>query len=125
MKRILLIIIGSISLVFGIIGIILPIIPTTPFLLFSLFVFMKSSKKLYDFILSNKYLGPYVQEYVSGKGVSMKSKKKAIFLIWITIGFSIVFVIDKIILRLMLIVIAVTVSTYIWTRKTLKVDSYE
>lgn len=128
MKKIFLIIIGTISLVLGVIGIFLPLLPTTPFLLLSLGLYMRSSKKLYNFILTNKYLAPYVKDYVSGNGIPLKAKKRAICLIWITIGFSIIFVIDEMPLRLMLITIASAVSTYIWTRKTaddrktLKVD---
>lgn len=118
MKKILLIIIGTISLVLGFIGIVLPILPTTPFLLLSLFCYIKSSRKLYDFVLSNKYLAPYVKDYISGKGIPMKAKKKSIFLLWITIGFSVVFVVEKALLRLLLLIIAGSVSTYIWTRST-------
>ena len=118
MKKILLIVIGTISLVLGTIGIFLPVLPTTPFLLLSLACYIKSSKKLHGFVLSNKYLAPYVKDYVSGKGIPIKAKKKAIFFIWITIGFSVVFIIDRIILRIMLLTIAIIVSTYIWTRDT-------
>ena len=118
MKKILLIVIGTISLVLGTIGIFLPVLPTTPFLLLSLACYIKSSKKLHGFVLSNKYLAPYVKDYVSGNGIPIKVKKKAIFLIWVTIGFSVVFIIDRIILRIILLAVAITVSTYIWTRDT-------
>ncbi|AOT71980.1 YbaN family protein [Geosporobacter ferrireducens] len=118
MMKILLMVIGSISLGLGMIGVVLPVLPTTPFLLISLACYMRSSRKLYDFVLSNKYLGPYVKDYVDGKGIPIKAKKRAIFLIWITIGFSVLFVIDKIFLRLMLLTIASIVSIYIWTRST-------
>lgn len=118
MKKILLIIIGTISLVLGFIGIVLPILPTTPFLLLSLFCFIRSSRKLYNFVISNKYLAPYVKDYISGKGIPMKAKKKSIFLLWITIGFSVVFVVEKALLRLLLLIIAGSVSIYIWTRST-------
>lgn len=122
MKKILLISIGSVSLILGTIGIILPILPTTPFLLLSLACYMRSSKRLYDFVLSNKYLGPYVRDYVAGNEIPKKAKKKSIFLIWITIGFSVLFIIDRILLRLMLLTIASIVSIYIWTRNTPEAD---
>ncbi|MGO1712126.1 MAG: YbaN family protein [Senegalia sp. (in: firmicutes)] len=118
MKKAILIIIGSISLVLGSIGIILPVLPTTPFLLLSLACFVKSSDKLYRFILNNKYLSPYVADYMSGNGIPKKAKRRAILLIWITIGFSVIFIIDKAILRIMLLTIASIVSIYILTRKT-------
>ena len=110
--------IGSISLFFGIIGIILPVLPTTPFLLLSLACFTKSSDKLHSFILKNKYLAPYVTDYMNGDGIPKKTKKKVIILIWVSIGFSVIFVLDKMILRLLLLTIASIVSLYIHTRKT-------
>ncbi|KJS21654.1 MAG: membrane protein [Clostridiaceae bacterium BRH_c20a] len=118
MKKILLTIIGTISLGLGIVGIILPIFPTTPFLLLSLYCYVRSSRKLYNFVLANKYLTCYVKDYISGNGIPMNAKKKAIFLIWLTIGFSIIFVVDKLSLRIILLIIASFVSTYIWTRTT-------
>lgn len=118
MKKILFMSIGTISLGLGIIGIMLPVLPTTPFLLLSLACYMRSSKGLYDFIINNEYLGPYVKDYLSGEGIPIKAKKKAISLIWITIGFCILFVADKTLLKIMLFCIASIVSTYIWTRKT-------
>ncbi|MBM7613764.1 YbaN family protein [Alkaliphilus hydrothermalis] len=116
MKRILLIIIGVISLILGVIGILLPIVPTTPFLLLSLSCFMKSSKSFYDYVLSNRYLSPYVNDYLSSKKIPLKVKKRAIFLLWVSIGCTALFVIDKTFLKLMLFAIACTVSIYIWTR---------
>ncbi|SHI84799.1 hypothetical protein SAMN02745975_00744 [Geosporobacter subterraneus DSM 17957] len=118
MMKIILMTIGTISLGLGAVGIVLPILPTTPFILLSLACYMRSSDKLYHFVLSNKYLGPYVKDYVSGQGIPLKAKKRAIFLIWLTIGFSTVFVIDKILIRGMLLIIAGGVTAYIWTRKS-------
>ena len=118
MKRIILIAIGSISLGLGMLGVMLPVLPTTPFLLLSLACFIRSSDRLYNFILNNKYLAPYVEDYVMGRGIPLKAKKRAIGLIWITIGFSAIFIIDKNILRVMLFSIASIVSLYIWTRET-------
>lgn len=115
-KKILLIMIGSISLIVGSIGIILPLLPTTPFLLLSLACFIRSSDRLYDFILNNKYLAPYVKDYMNGNGIPKKVKIRAITLIWITIGFSTIFIIDKSIIRIVLLSTASIVSLYILTR---------
>lgn len=116
LKKVLLIIIGTISLIFGIIGIIMPVLPTTPFLLLSMACYTKSSDRMYSFIIKNTYLAPYVEYYIDGKGIPAKEKKKAIALIWITIGISIIFFIDLQIVKILLLAIAISVSTYIWTR---------
>ena len=116
--KILLLIIGHISLGLGILGIFLPLLPTTPFLLLSLACFAKSSDKLHDFILNNNYLAPYVKDFMKGEGIPKNVKIKAISLIWLSIGFTVTFVIDKTILRIMLLTIASIVSVYIYTRET-------
>lgn len=118
MKKIILLIIGVITMSLGFVGIFLPVFPTTPFLLVALACFVNSSAKMHRFILENKYLGPYVKDYTSGNGIPMKAKWRAVSLIWITIGFSAIFVLDKWSLRILILSIATLVSIYIFTRKT-------
>jgi len=117
MKKMLLMILGTLCLILGTIGVFLPVLPTTPFLLVSLWAYMRSSEKLYNFILTNKYLKPYVEDYVSGNGIPRHAKIKAIALIWLTIGISVLFVVDKLFVRVMLLVTASLVSLYIGTHK--------
>ncbi|NLO20223.1 MAG: DUF454 domain-containing protein, partial [Ignavibacteria bacterium] len=68
-KKFLLIIAGSFSLILGLIGIVIPILPTTPFLLLSAACFFKSSDKLYNKLISSKYLGSYIKNYREKKSV--------------------------------------------------------
>ncbi|HAS73721.1 MAG TPA: DUF454 domain-containing protein [Clostridiales bacterium UBA8960] len=118
MKKIILMAIGTVTLILGFIGVFLPVIPTTPFVLISLACFVNTSEKMHHFVMTNKYLGPYARAYASGEGIPKKAKFKAVFLIWITIGFSVTFILEPLPLRIMLLVIATIVSTYIFTRPT-------
>lgn len=123
MKRILLLTFGFVTMGLGFVGVFLPLLPTTPFLLVSLACFMKSSERMHHFVMTNKYLAPYVKEYASRDGIPKRAKIRAIVLIWITISFTAFVVIDKVLLRVMLYVIAISVSTYIWTRKTAETET--
>ena len=125
MKKIFLLTIGFVTMGLGFLGVFLPVLPTTPFLLVSLACFMKSSDRMYQYVMTNKYLAPYVKEYTSSAGIPKRAKIRAILLIWITISFTAFVVIDKVPLRVMLYVIAVSVTTYIWTRKTAVVEEAE
>ncbi len=69
---------GSISLALGILGIFLPGLPTTPFVLLSAALYAKSSEKLYNWLLDNKYLGPRIKNYQRQKGVPLRGKYKII-----------------------------------------------
>ncbi|MFA7366672.1 MAG: YbaN family protein, partial [Bacilli bacterium] len=68
-KKIIYIILGTISLILGTIGILLPIIPTTPFILLSGYFYIRSSKKIYEWLLNNKIFGKYISNYVYQRSI--------------------------------------------------------
>jgi uncharacterized membrane protein YbaN (DUF454 family) len=119
-KRILLIIAGTLFLGLGILGILLPLLPTTPFLLLAAACYVRSSQRLYDWLLNNNWFGEYFRNYLQGKGVPLKIKLLTITLLWITIGFSVAFVVESFPVRIILILIAVGVSLHALSVQTLK-----
>ena len=113
---------GTISLGFAFAGAVLPVLPTTPFVLLSMFLFDRSDPKYREWILNHKVLGPYVRDYVSSKGIPLKAKIKALFVLWISITLSTVFFISNFYVRIVVLTAASAVSIYILTRKTRQVD---
>ncbi len=89
--KVLLVLLGTISLGIGIIGIVIPGLPTTPFLLLTAGLYVKSSDRLYQKLISSQYLGAYIRNYQSGKGMTLKAKLYSILLMWIMIFISCVF----------------------------------
>jgi len=114
------IVLGSISLGLGIIGIFVPVLPTTPFLLLTAFLYLKGSKKLYDKLMAHQKLGPYIKNFQEYKAIPLKTKVISITLLWITILFSAIFIVNVLWLKLFLIVIAIGVTIHILSFKTLK-----
>lgn len=111
---------GTICLVLGAIGIVLPILPTTPFLLAAAACYYKSSDRMHSWLLNNKWFGEYIRNYTEGKGLPMKTKIIALSLLWITIVFSIVFILQRLLpiqlvlpMQLIMIAVAVIVSIHI------------
>jgi len=109
---------GLIALFLGILGIFLPILPTTPFLLLSAALFMKSSKRLYEWLINNKYLGKYISNYLHHKTISVKTKISSISFLWMTILSSIYFFVEKLIFIILLLVIAIAVTWHILSFKS-------
>jgi len=81
--RLLWVLIGSISVGMGIIGIFVPGWPTTIFLIIASYFYIRSSEKLYNWLLNNKILGIYLKNYYSGKGMPLKAKILSLFLMWV------------------------------------------
>ncbi len=116
----ILFIFGSLFLFLGIIGIIIPLLPTTPFLLLSAACYLRSSKRIYHWLLNHKWLGIIIKNYYEGKGLPLKFKVFTIILLWVTITISIVFFVSLYWVKILLLIIAVLVSTHILTIKTVK-----
>ncbi|MGS0972785.1 MAG: YbaN family protein [Candidatus Izemoplasmataceae bacterium] len=117
-KKIFFISLGFITLSFGILGIILPLLPTTPFLLLSAFFFMRSSKKLYDWLLNHRFLGIYIYSYITFKAIDLKTKIYAISLLWISLVISMI-ILQNIYLSILLMIVGFGVSIHLLSLKTL------
>ena len=103
----------------GILGIFVPILPTTPFLLLAAACFIRSSHKNYTWLLDNRFFGSYIKNYIQGKGIPSKIKVITVILLWITIGLSAWFATQEVAIRVILILVAVGVTTHIVLMKTL------
>ena len=110
--------IGSLSLALGIIGIFFPVLPTTPFLLLTSYFYLKSSKKLHDWLINHKVFGEYIYNYITYKGVKKKDKVKALSLLYLTLSISF-YLVDILHVRIFLVVVAIGVTIHILKLKTL------
>ncbi|SDR04630.1 hypothetical protein SAMN05216232_3257 [Virgibacillus subterraneus] len=119
LTKLLLIIAGSISLALGLLGIILPLLPTTPLLLLAAACYVRSSNRLYEWLITNRYFGSYIENYRLGKGIPLKAKVIGVSVLWLSMGYTILFVIPLIIVKLLLACIAMFFSWFILKQKTL------
>ena len=118
--RILYIVLGTISLALGILGIFLPLLPTTPFLLLTASLYFKSSPKLYEWLLNQKYLGPYIRNFRENRAIPLRAKILSIVLLWGTMSYCIFFVVPYLWVKIILFLIAAGVTYHILSFKTLK-----
>ena len=124
-KKYLLILAGSISLVLGIIGIVIPVLPTTPFLLLAAYCYIRSSKRLYDWMLNNRVFGTYIYNYITYRAIKRSVKVVTLIILWGTLTVSIVLV-SNVYLRIFLVAVGVGVSIHVLSLKTLSKDySYD
>lgn len=110
---------GTIFLVLGAIGIFLPVLPTTPFLLLSAACYLRSSQRMYKWLLGNRWFGEYIKNYQEGKGIPAKTKMVALAVLWGAILYSTLIVVDEILIaQIALVAIAVGVSVHLFRLPT-------
>lgn len=119
-KRLFFVTLGTLFLGVGIVGIFVPILPTTPFLLLATSFYARGSEKFYHWLLYNRILGAYIRHYIDGKGMPLKVKLFTITLLWLAIASTIVFTVDDLVIRLILVLVAIGVSVHIALIKSYK-----
>lgn len=119
LKRALLIALGTLCVALGVLGVFLPVLPTTPFLLLAAFCYGRSSKRFYNWLMTNRWCGRYIRNYWEGKGIPLRQKMLSITLLWLTIGFTAWWAVSLWWLRLILLGIAAGVTIHLVKTKAL------
>ena len=70
---------GLVFLGLGLLGVVLPGLPTTPFILLSAACFARSSRKIHSWLLTNRWSGPILRDWVRHKNLTRRVR-------WIAIG---------------------------------------
>jgi uncharacterized membrane protein YbaN (DUF454 family) len=98
----------------GVVGIVFPILPTTPFLLLAAACYIRSSERMYNWLLNNRWFGEYIRNYREGRGIPLKTKILALAVLWGTILYSTFFMVNGFwVVQVILLVIATLVSLHL------------
>ena len=88
--RLLWIILGSTFVAIGTIGIFVPGLPTTVFMILAAACYIRSSEKLYNWLIQNKTFGKYIKDFREGKGMPRRAKIIAQTTMTIFIGLAVI-----------------------------------
>lgn len=111
--------IGGLSVGLAVVGIFIPLLPATPFLLLAAACFVRSSSRLYKWLITHKWLGPYIRNYREHRAITWKAKTATLVLLWGTIGYTAFGVIFFWPLRILLLLVAIGVTAHVLSMKTL------
>ena len=110
---------GVLAMVVGLIGVVVPLLPTTPFLLLAAACFVRSSDRLYNWLIHHKWFGDYIRPYREHREVTLNSKIIALVMLWGVIGYTAFGIIGNWWLRGLLGAIAVGVTMHLLHLRTL------
>lgn len=118
-KRYVYITLGSVFLLLGMVGVFIPVLPTTPFLLLTAFFYLRSSFRLYCWLVGHKVFGSYINDYMEHRAVKKRAKLAALVFLWFSMTVSII-VVPVIAVKWLLPIIGIAVSAHILSLKTLR-----
>ncbi|MGB6241764.1 MAG: YbaN family protein [Castellaniella sp.] len=117
MIRVVYTVLGTISLVLGVLGVFLPLLPATPFLLLAAFCYMRGSQRLHAWLMSHRILGPYIRDFQSGRGIPLRSKCLALAMMWPSLAAS-AWIMPIAWARWLLLIPGIGVTIYLWRLPT-------
>lgn len=115
-------VLGTFFVGLGVAGIFLPLVPTTPFLLLASACYLRGSKRLHDWLLNHRHLGPYIKNIKERRRLPMRAKISTLALLWVSIGLSI-YSIGRWQATVALICTASCTTTYLLRMKTLREEA--
>jgi hypothetical protein len=118
-RRWLLMLSGFLALALAMVGVFVPVLPTTPFLLLAAACFVRSSPRLYAWLIHHRWFGSHIRHYREHRAVSLTAKVTALVLLWGVIGASALFTVSALWVRLSLGAIAVAVTLHLLHLRTL------
>ena len=117
----LFVVLGALSLLLGLVGIFVPLLPTTPFLLLAAALWVRSSPRLYAWLLAHRRLGPYIRNFRENRAIPLHAKIISVSLLWATMLYCIFAVVDKWIwAQLLLAALAAAITWHILSFATLR-----
>ena len=117
-RKILLVVAGVVSVTLATIGIVVPLLPTTPLLLLAAACFIRSSDRLYEWLINHRLFGSYIRNYREGRGMPRRQKAMTLVALWLTILVTVVVALEVWLWRLVLVAIAASVTVHIARLKT-------
>ena len=111
--RAVLLVVGTASLILGVIGIVLPILPTTPFLLVTAACYARASTRLYQWLIGQRSLGPIITEWRRSRSLPPGVKTRALVAVAITFTLSVILV-DATVARVVLVATGVILATFLY-----------
>ena len=115
-KRLLLVTIGLICLGLGIVGYVLPGLPGTIFLIIAATLFVRSSDRLYKFVVDNRQFGRQVEEYLRTGAMPLKAKIISLVSIWAFTLISVFLAPYTWLFKIPILILAIVGTVYILTR---------
>jgi hypothetical protein len=77
-----------VATILALVGLVVPLLPTTPLLLLAAACFMRSSNRMYRWLIGNRWFGDIIRSYREHRAIPRQTKLLTLALLWLVIGVS-------------------------------------
>lgn len=109
---------GLVCVSLGFVGAFLPLVPSTVFILMAAWCFARGNPRFLRRLRRHRVFGPALRDWRAGRGLSARAKVAAALSITLTFGFSIGFVVEPPLVKLLLALFALGLVTYLLRQPT-------
>lgn len=117
-------VLGSLSLVMAYVGVALPGVPGIPFILLTAFFYVRSSDKMYHWVLKHRLFGRMIREFQKHKTVPLGFKILVISQLWVSIIVAQIWFLEQMWIRILVVVsgLGVSIVAARWKETSMGVD---
>ena len=119
-KKSLFFIFGTISLVLAYIGVVMPGIPGIPFILLTAWFYLRSSDKMYNWILNHKIFGKLLNKFSQKDKVSLGFKLFVVSQLCVSVAVTLIWFVHDIYFQIPIVIAGIIVSIIIFRMKSTK-----
>ncbi len=119
-KKSLFLIFGTISLVLAYIGVIMPGIPGIPFILLTAWFYVRSSDKMYNWILNHKIFGKLLNKFSQKETVPLGFKIFVVSQLWVSVTVTLIWFVHNIYFQIPIVIIGIIASIVVFRMKKTK-----
>lgn len=110
--------VGTLSLRVAGLGIVLPGLPVTPFVLLAAACYLRSSERLYRWLLRNRVFGSIITTWNEKRGLTLRTKLVTLALVWLMLGSAALWLVESIWMQGILISLALIKTGVLWRIRT-------
>jgi len=116
-RKIVFIVLGTISLVMSYVGVALPGVPGIPFILLTAYFYVRSSDRLYKWLINSRILGRILREFHAQKTVPLGFKIFVVSQLWVSIVVAQIWFIEQLWIRILVFASGIFFSVLIFLLK--------
>jgi len=119
-KKSLFLVFGTISLVLAYVGVIMPGIPGIPFILLTAWFYVRSSDKMYNWILNHRVFGKLLNKFSEKEKVPLGFKIFVVSQLWVSVTVTLIWFVHNIYIQIPIVIIGIIASIVVFRMKKTK-----